>query len=340
MIPKLTSGEILSIVRKFGIQYEDKDRYIKFRCINENHDDNNPSMTMLKNNGFCKCWSCGATYNFYAFVTKVSNGDYRKYIKNEDTLSRVFNQTLSENEMVIDEETFFKEPKREMKITQGKLFSPLRSTVVMDYLRKINVDKNMIEEFDIRYSQTAYITFSDTGKGSFIKNRICIPILEKEKIINMECRDYTEQQKHKVIYPKGSKADMLWNWNSIDLNKDVYVVEGIKGAFRIYKHISKNVVATLGSAIGNNQKKLLNKIKKLMLFPDNDEAGKTMIDQINKFYDHDYKIIFMQKKDYDPADGSIRDLEYAIANPILNIDWFLMKYDFYNKRINRKISWG
>jgi DNA primase len=332
---RLTPSEILSIVHKLGIQYEDKGNYIKFKCVNEVHNDTHPSMTMLKNNGYCKCWSCGVTYNFYAFVTKLSNGDYSRYIKDEKTLTRLFNQTLDEpTTLVMNKE----EPKRKMKVQQGYLYNPIRSTKVLDYLRRIHVNETMIEEFDIRYTEKASISFSN-GRGTFITNRICIPIIEQNKIVNMECRDYTEEQNLKVIYPKGSKADVLWNWESIQLNKPVYVVEGIKSAFRIYKYVSKNVVATLGSALGNNQKKLLNKIKSLILFPDNDDAGRSMINQINKFYDYDYFIVFMPKVNQDPADGTLKELEYAVNNPIESVDWRLSKYDFYNELRSRRVAW-
>jgi len=332
----LTTTEILSIVRELGIQFEDKGKYIKFRCINQNHRDRNPSMTMLKNNGYCKCWSCGATYNFYAFVTKLSNGNYSKYIKSDEVLSRLFNQTLGQNQLIAEK----KQLKKELRISGGRLYNPLSNSQVLTYLKKINVNKEMIDEFDIRYTNKAYISFSkENKKGTFIKDRICIPLLENGEIVNMECRDYTEEQKLKVIYPKGSKADILWNWDGISLRKPLYVVEGIKSAFRIWRYISKNVVATLGSSLGTGQKKLLSKVKNLILFPDNDDAGRSMITQINKFYDYDYLIVFMPGAGQDPADSTLEDLEYAVEHPIESAEWRLSQYDFYNKIKNKKITW-
>lgn len=333
---KLTSSEILQIVNQLGIVYTDKDKYIQFKCINPSHHDKNPSMTMLKANGFVKCWSCGLTLSFKGFVDYVTDG------KSEDILhfssKKVFQDTLN-NSNRLSYESYKRTPERNLRLRRGELFKPNRCIKVLEYLYSLSVDTSMIEELDIRYTEKAEITFADMGKGTLIYNRICVPIIENGKIVNIECRDYTGKQKLKVIYPKGSKADTLWNYDSIDKNKPVYLVEGIKSAFRIYKHITKNVVASLGSAIGNNQSKQINTIKNIHLFPDNDEAGKSMIKQLNDFYDYDYYIHFMPEEGQDPADGDLRQLQWAIDNGIESVEYMLQQYDFYRKK-NKKISWN
>jgi DNA primase len=328
------SNEILNILNDLNIKYVDKGKYVRFQCVNPLHDDNHPSMTMLKNNGFCRCWSCGVTYTFQAFIKQLTGKDSRDYIGNSSVLSRVFQQSL-----VMTEKKYFSKLERKLKILNGKLFNPIPNTKAYNYLKSINVTDEMIKQFGIKYADYAEITFADQGRGTKIQDRICIPIYENTNMVNLECRDYTEKQSLKVIYPKGSKADTLWNFSNVALDESLYVVEGIKSAFRIYQYISKNVVATLGSAIGNNQKSQLNKCSNIILFPDNDDAGESMIEQINDFIDHDFQIIFMPQRGQDPADGTLMELQWAIDHPTTNVKRFLSGYDFYKNK-DRKVSWG
>lgn len=325
-------SEIKNLLNSLNIDYEDKGNYFKFHCINPDHVDKNPSMTMLKNNGYCRCWSCGDSYSLYEFV-KMFGEDYNTYFKKENVLSRKF-----KNELIITEKNYFTKPKREFKILDGRLLEIIKNTKTYDYLKSINVNDEMIEYFNIKYSEYAVITFASNGKATRIYNRILVPILENGEIVNMECRDYTKNQSHKVIYPSGSKADVVWNFDQIDHSKPIYVVEGIKSAFRIWRYVTPNVVATLGSGIGKNQKKVLQNCKNIILFPDNDEAGKSMINQFESFMNHSFKIIFMPKEGQDPADGTEKDLEKALQNEKSNVHYFLSKYDFYKNK-NRKISW-
>lgn len=333
---KLTESEIMSIVKSLGIQYTDHGDYIKFKCINPTHEDNNPSMTMIKSNGYTRCWSCGTVYNFSSFVKQASHKSISEFV-DMNKYNRNFFTCLPKKDVI---KKFEKNAERKLRILKGEMLEATHNKKVMEFLHSINVSEEAINFFNIQYVKEAEITFRpiDT-KGTFLKNRVVIPIHENLKFINLECRDYTGKQTPKVLYPRGSKADVLFNYDNLDFNKPLIVVEGIKSALRIWHYITKNVTATLGSGLGKSQKQLISRMTDLILFPDHDTAGMSMISQVDNIMDYDYRIVLMSEEGQDPADGTLDDVHEALDNPIMSYDHWLNDHNLVTKprRIKRWI---
>jgi len=318
----------MNLIKQTNLKYTDHGDYIKFRCINPGHADKNPSMTMLKVNGYARCWACGVTYTFHQLYEKLTGQKLKKESFFSSSLlkkEKLYNQKLSK--------------KKVQYIKKGELYNPKISPTVMKYLSSIHVDDKTIDYFDIKFASKVKIGFNPTQDSTFIQNRICIPIVENSEIVNMECRDFTGKQHLKVLYPKGSKADVLFNYDSLDKDKPLIVVEGIKSALRIWRYISSNVTATLGSAIGREQREKLSNFTDIILFPDNDKAGWSMVEQFESFYSGDYRYTFMEKEGYDPADGSLREVEEAIENCQPSSSLFVKEVcpNLYKK--NTKVLW-
>lgn len=299
----LLSSEIMNLINQTSLKYTDHGDYIKFRCVNPTHADKNPSMTMLKVNGYARCWACGASYSFNQLY-EILTGEKIK------SKSLFYSGLIN----TVNKQSFKARKQIKYRVEKGELYNPKISPTIMKFLSSIYVDKETIEYFDIRFAHKVKIGFSPKQDTTSILNRICIPIIENNELINMECRDFTGAQALKVIYPKGSKADVLFNYDSLDKKEPLIVVEGIKSALRIWRYISRNVTATLGSSIGRGQKEKLNTFKDIILFSDNDKAGKEMIEQFESFYDGDYRYTFMEQEGYDPADGTLDDLKKALDN--------------------------
>ena len=82
----------------------------------------------------------------------------------------------------------------------------------------------------------------------------------------------------KVKYEVGSRiTETIWNIDNLNFNEDLYICEGIGGIAKIYQYISKNCTCTFGSNVSEYQIEYLQKFKKrVVLIPDNDEAGQKM----------------------------------------------------------------
>jgi len=83
----------------------------------------------------------------------------------------------------------------------------------------------------------------------------------------------------KVKYEIGSRiVETLWNIDNLNFEEDVYLCEGIGSIAKIYQYVSKNCTCTFGSNVSQYQIDYLKKFKKrVILIPDNDEAGEKMI---------------------------------------------------------------
>jgi hypothetical protein len=87
----------------------------------------------------------------------------------------------------------------------------------------------------------------------------------------------------KVLYSKNSKlSHTLFNLQNLDLNEPLYVVEGIGGLPKVWTHLSKNVTSAFGSKMTGAQINLLKLFSKVVVIPDDDEAGFNMVDKLRK----------------------------------------------------------
>lgn len=325
----LTEEEITYIFENLNIEYTNHSNYFKFKCISPMHQDNKPSMTMLKSNGYCRCWSCGATYTFNRFLKEVTGESIDKFVDMKKIHNRQFFTPALKKKAYKKEQQFH--------IKKGEILDPIYNPQVSMFLEKMYVNRDLIKKFNIGYIDEAILGFDLDKKGTYIRNRITIPVFENGKMVNIELRDFTGKQTPKVLYPKGSKADLLWNYDNIDLNKPLVVVEGIKSALRIYRFVTDNVVSTFGSSIGNNQKELLSNIPYMILFSDNDEAGDGMIEQIDPIMNYDYKIARMPIRGQDPGDGKLEELMYAMNNTKESVDVLFERHNISLEE--SKVTW-
>jgi len=320
--------DLISLLNEQNVPYSDHGDYVKIKCLNPAHEDKNPSMTILKKSGFAKCWSCGTTYTYGQLVYRLTG---QSPLKNfEDKQNFRFERTLKDS--VINSKTNFEPKERKLKI-RGELKNPLQNREVLHYLRSISIDKDIIKNFNISYMLKGYMSFNGSDKMTFISNRICIPLYENGKLINYECRDYTGKQQPKVLYPRGGKSDILFNYDNLNLNEPLYIVEGIKSALRIYKFGYTNVTATLGASIGKGQIGLISKMAYPIAFPDNDEAGERMLSQIEKSTQNNLYVTFMNQKGYDPADGEEEELLQALSSYVPVAEYYIKKYPVFREPV-------
>lgn len=152
----------------------------------------------------------------------------------------------------------------------------------LSYLYNRGITKDNILEFNIRLYNYKTILIP-------IKN----DIIEFRNIINT---------KPKVYYSKKFNKDFLFNFEKAN-KKYVYVKEGITGIFKIYNHITKSVVSTLGANLTNDQLKLFEYFNEIYLNPDLDKAGLNMILKFFPYHKKTKIIISKDDKEKDYLDS-------------------------------------
>lgn len=309
--------DVSYILNTLNITYEKRGGRYTFQCINPSHIDKHPSMNMNEE-GLYRCWSCGEKGNISTFIWNLTEKSVEDFLGIKDKRSFYFKSTLTQKT---------KEPtevEQRKLYVQGDTSIPYANEEVMSYLRKISINDQFIKHFGVRYTEYALIRFFKSVKFTTFKKRLYIPVVDTQgKTVNIIGRDYTEKQTPKELYPSGSVSDIFFNYNDIDLTKPVVVVEGMKGLVRVWRYFNKNVMSSFGSGLGNTQLEVLAKIPRLLLFVDNDAGGKKMIDQVEKVREKEYSVTWMTTPAYDPADGSLQELEDALTHPIESVDYYL-----------------
>ncbi len=205
-----------------------------------------------------------STFNYYHQLINDCNESFEEQIQeNNDVLDYLKN----ERKISDDDIKFFKLG------YSGKS--------VIQFLTEKNLSKEYAEEVGL-------IKKGDNGFYDVIKNRITIPIFNKENIITgISTRSFLKTDTYgKYINPPNNKVfkknSTLYgiNWSEEEIKKNDYViiVEGYFDFITLYKNGFKNTVCVLGTNLFSDHVKTLSKLTKNFYFCfDKDLAGKQAI---------------------------------------------------------------
>lgn len=290
------------------------------RCFHpENHKngDKNPSMSIHREKGMFHCWSCGYSGHIskvYRERTGKSVGSYKPnnpaYINYADNLE----------EKKMDE----------IVMVEGRLESVYSNDHAMEFLRSIGIyNDEVIDDFKIKFSKKSeWQSMSDTDKPITFYNRIMIPVYYDNKLINIEGRDITGKATRKVLYPRGSTSDMLFNIEKVNSSTPLIIVEGIKDLLKVYQ-VHQNVVSMFTSQWTERKIELLRKkgfTDNIILFIDNDEAGYQSADSFSNMWGNDFSVVHSKNYKEDPNDCSLSYIKELISNPVEYNHWAISNF--------------
>ncbi len=298
----LNSSNIVDVIANY-ITVEKKGK--NYQCLCPFHNDTNPSMVVSVDKQIYKCFSCGAGGNVFTFVEKFEKvGFVEAVIK----VSKIINKPIDESKYLkidtkyIKNKAYYDVLKETIKFTKYNLESDV-GIKAMDYLTKRGITQEIIEFFEIGvindnnelynylkakgYSDevmnaTNLINVTPTGVYDVFKNRVLFPLFDYNSnpigfsartLVNDTSKYLNTSQT--VIYSKGNE---LYNLNKAKdfgkENKEIYIVEGVLDVIALYRANIKNAVATLGTALTNEQITLIKRLKyKAILAFDGDSAG-------------------------------------------------------------------
>lgn len=295
-----------SILHAMGIgTLSDKGRYFLFSS--PFRDDKNPSMVAYKQDGYCVDFGgtfSGPISRLYKEVSGRSIIDDFGF-EGASGFDVSFQHKLrSIQKDAIDSQGFPNKENLEIKV-QGKIKYDLRDDPeVYRYCLSRGLTIDFRNEFQIGFTDTPLYL-----NGDKMEKRLLIPIVENEKIISYEARDYTRTSEKKVLYPKGGSVSTLFNIDHLDRNKPLVVVEGIMDMPKIWSRITKNVTTTFGIQLTGRQRTLLKEFKKIILFPDGDDGGRRFIENIDKILDYEFEVAWIEGSD--PGEASLEETEKA-----------------------------
>lgn len=264
---------VLELLDKHGIHYEDKGDEVMCLCLNPNHDDKRlGSFYINKKKKFAYCFSCGFKANIYK-LNKILGED----IQDAKFRTYKFTKSLRPVDKAQDKKKRVKKITYPKPVIIGKLLEPFDNPDIMSFLNKIGIyDRKFIEDYGIKYTEYSEMIADDLYGNPDVdytkmRERICIPIHHNGKLINIECRTYTGGTP-KVKYIKGCSMQTLFNYENIDRTKPVVLTESIKNLCKIW-NVYPNVIAMFHAIPSENQLRMLNKINSIIFFADNDAGS-------------------------------------------------------------------
>lgn len=233
------------------------------------YGDKNPSCGISLDKGIYHCFACGSHGSIESLFKQLTGENLYKAlgIKNDP-----FTNFARSQEYYFPEEPAIDKLNITFTCDLSTLPNAYDTKEGKDYLNKRGITEEVSKEMDIRYSDSFYIN------GKEYKKRIFIPIYEDKKLISVEARKVEDNDEPKVLYPKGSSVNTLYDWDNLDLEEPVYCTEGLMdmAVLRECKEF-KNSTTIFGANISNRQKSFINKIKTFVYINDNDEVGENVL---------------------------------------------------------------
>ena len=273
------------------------------------HHEKTPSFTINNQKGLFYCFGCGTGGNVITFLTKYNNISFPEALKViTDLLGLKFTNQLKIAEHR-ENEKFYKFTNLINNYFKKNLIAQKK---VINYLVKRGVDKLSISRFELGFCGEENIElerylFNEGFKGlDFInygitintkynktfhrfQNRITFPIFDyNNNIVGFGGRTVTQSKIKYINSPESNffkKSNNLFgfrqNIDSIKKSNQIIIVEGYMDVISLYTKKISNAVASLGTALSENQ------IKKIWQFVDNpivcfdgDLPGKNAMDKV------------------------------------------------------------
>ncbi len=265
------------------------------------HNEKTPSFNVSATKQFYHCFGCGASGDAIKFLMEH---DHLTFIEALSKLAQYANLELPENTKKNDASyNLFLINKKASKFFSDSLFS---NTKALDYLSDRNIDKKMIEEFNIGLSNDNWDdltklfaknkeTNSGLEAGLLIKsnnkvydrfrNRIMFPIRNTTgnyigfggRIYNSdESAKYINSPETRLFHKSYELYGLYESKKYINKENQVLVVEGYTDVIGLHNADIKNCIATLGTAFTKYHfKKIIRYTKNIVFCFDGDTAGKT-----------------------------------------------------------------
>jgi DNA primase len=301
-----------------GVWFQDKGDYFQIKC--PYHNEKKPSAALYKDRWLFKCFACGETHRFARFYEDLKHEPWKEHGEfSLRTYHREF-ESLTERQ------------RGTYEIIDGRVTSVYDNAKALEYCRSRDIDDKFMKFFEFQATDLCKFKpqLDNNGKpvrSSLWKDRLLIPIDLGGKPYSLEGRDYTRQQLAKCLYPKSCRTDICFNQDNLDKNELLVVCEGLMDIHKIWTNLTKNATCTFGVSLTEGQKTFLQSASNLILYVDDDPAGRNSVNTFEKFMQQDFKVAVTKGKD--PGDATVQEAEFAIKNAILWVDWMLNEIEVF-----------
>ena len=274
------------------------------------HKEKSPSFSVSPDRQYYHCFGChkgGDVFNFVSEIERLSFKESLEFLaeRAKITLPTVDNQEFNKTQYMKDR--MYKINSETTMFYHERLYKPL-AKIAQDYVKQRKLDNATLKAFKIGYSgeynelykflkqkgfkdeeilSTGLVNRND--RGEFIdrfRKRLMFPIMDVNgRVVAFGGRKLEQNEKlakyinsnENLVYSKKKHLFAL-NLAKQAGEKKIILVEGYMDAISLHQRGIKNVVASLGTALTEEQGRLLRKYSEQVLFSyDSDGAGQEAI---------------------------------------------------------------
>ena len=269
------------------------------------HKEKSPSFSVSPDKQIFHCFGCGVGGNVIHFVSKIENLDFRETLELLANRANItlptLNNSYQDNKRAALKAKVYEINEIAAKFYHENLYKPT-SKQAQEYIKKRKLDNRTLKSFLIGYSGNfdelskmliskgfkeeeilASSLVNKTSNGKYIdrfRNRLMIPIQDiSGKFIAFGGRVLDDSKPKYINSPENivySKGRNLFGLNIAKKGdtKKIIIVEGYMDAISLYQRGITNVVASLGTALTEQQGRLLRKhSQQVIIGYDADGAG-------------------------------------------------------------------
>lgn len=272
------------------------------------HNDKGPSLSVSQEKQLYHCFGCGASGNVLGFIMKLRNLEFLDAIKylGDKAGIKLDNEpedprTKFENDL---KESLYKINIEAARFYFNNLF---KENEALNYFRNRSLDDKTLKKFGLGYSPNSWDSLlkylrskgyneelilkaglilkktKGTGYYDRFRNRVMFPVFDiKGRVIGFGGRVLDDSKPKYLNSPETPvflKGTNLYGLNFIiksGLPENIIIVEGYMDCISLHQHGINNAVASLGTAMTNEQAKLIKRYTRdVYICYDADAAGKT-----------------------------------------------------------------
>ena len=281
------------------------------------HREKSPSFSVSPDRQIFHCFGCGVGGNVIHFISKIEGLDFKdtlEFLADRAGIALPTDNNVEDNKKQELKSKVYEVNEVAANYFHENLYKPTAKEA-QNYVKKRKLDNKTLKAFLIGYSSPNYNElytylkqkgFTDeqilasslvikTNKGDLVdrfRGRFMIPIQDvrgkviafggrvidefKPKSLNSPDAKYVNSPEN-IVYSKGKNLFGLNVAKKYDTSR-LLIVEGYMDAISLYQRGITNVVASLGTALTENQGRLLRKYaKQIILGYDSDGAGQAAI---------------------------------------------------------------
>ena len=308
------SDEIIDDVRQSNDIVDVISQYVRLKRSGRNyfglcpfHNEKSPSFSVSPEKQIFHCFGCGVGGNVFTFLTKIEGINFVEAVQLLAERANIQLPTL-ENNMDSAKEALKAKVYKVNEFTANyyheNLYKP-ESKIAQEYVKKRKLSNETLKSFQIGFSgkfDELYRELKKQGfedreilesglvnkneRGQFIdryRNRLMFPICDARgrviafggRVLDDSKPKYINSPEN-VVYSKGRHLYGLNVAKKYDIKKRLLIVEGYMDVISLHQRDIHNVVASLGTALTQQQGYLLrNHTEQIILSYDSDEAGQT-----------------------------------------------------------------